>query len=219
LDYPADAISKSLDWINVVAYDFYNPALSWNKTGPLSGLHSGNADNETPPCGDAGITAWLTTIVPARKIVLGLPFYGAAWLLQDEKKTEIFAPANGAADGEANGVHFNISDGTILYNQIKYFIEKHSSGKAKHSEDYVVDYFSHGTTWIGYNDTKSIKAKVEYAKEKALLGYYAWHVGGDRKWILSTAGYNYKYIYIVFDVQLSSLHHNHVLSVNNKAWI
>jgi hypothetical protein len=34
----------------------------------------------------------------------------------------------------------------------------------------------------------SITAKVEYAKEKALLGYYAWQVADDRNGTLARAG-------------------------------
>jgi hypothetical protein len=34
----------------------------------------------------------------------------------------------------------------------------------------------------------SITAKVEYAKEKALLGYYAWQVADNRNGTLAQAG-------------------------------
>jgi chitinase len=67
------------------------------------------------------------------------------------------------------------------------FIAKHPGGRQNHSDEYVVDYFSAGNTWIGYNDIESIRAKVEYARGKGLLGYYAWPVGCDRDGTLSAA--------------------------------
>ncbi|XP_059455098.1 class V chitinase-like [Corylus avellana] len=175
-----------LDWINLVAYDFYDPALSRNATGPFATLYGGN-DTIIPLYGDLGVEAWIQAPVAAQQIVLGLPFYGAAWLLVDATKTEIFAPANGPADGHAAGVYIDPINGTILYNQIKYFIETHPEGNEKYSADYVLDYFSAEKTWIGYNGIKSITAKVTYARDKTLLGYYAWHVGGDRDRTLSGA--------------------------------
>jgi chitinase len=187
--YPVNQIARKLDWINVVAYDFYNPALSVDSTGPFAALHSPQINEETAPSGDNGVNAWLKTSVPANKIVLGLPFYGAAWSLVNENNREIFAAAAGRAQSDGNDkVYINDSDGTLPYNQIKYFIAKHPGGRQNHSDEYVVDYFSAGNTWIGYNDIESIRAKVEYARGKGLLGYYAWHVGGDRDGTLSGAG-------------------------------
>ncbi|XP_059455022.1 class V chitinase-like [Corylus avellana] len=183
--YPVNQIARKLDWINVVAYDFYNPALAGNRTGPFAALHSPQINAETPPCGHNGVSAWLATTMPANKIVLGLPFYGAAWRLVNENNREIFAAAAGRA--QSDKVYINDSDGTLPYNQIKYFIEKHPGGRHDHSDEYVVDYFSTGNTWIGYNDIQSIRAKVDYARGKGLLGYYAWHVGGDRDGTLSGA--------------------------------
>ncbi|XP_059455027.1 class V chitinase-like [Corylus avellana] len=193
--YPVDAIAGSLDWINLVAYDFYNPALSWNATGPFAALYNGHIHEIIPRSADHGIIEWSQSKVTATRIVLGLPFYGAAWLLdldidlEDSTRTDIFAPAEGPADGQADGVYVDPSDGTILYNQIKYFEERHPEGIQEYSADYVVDYFSAENIWIGYDDIKSITAKVKDAKnEFKLLGYYAWHVGGDRQGILSITG-------------------------------
>ncbi|XP_059455018.1 class V chitinase-like [Corylus avellana] len=166
--YPVNQIARKLDWINIVAYDFYNPALARNRSGPFAALQSPQINAETPPCGYNGISAWLATTMPANKIVLGLPFY----------------------------------DGTLPYNQIKYFIEKHPGRRQDHSDKYVVDYFSAGNTWIGYNDIQSIRAKVEYTRGKGLLGYYAWHVGSDRDGTLSGAGINQGFYFYLILIEL-----------------
>jgi chitinase len=80
VSYPFHNITRNLDWINLVAYNLYDPALSKDSTGPFAALlHS----LQTAPSADNGVNAWLTS-VPANKIVLGLPFYGAAWRLVNE---------------------------------------------------------------------------------------------------------------------------------------
>jgi chitinase len=41
---------------------------------------------------------------------------------------------------------------------------------------YVFD----GTTWIGYDDAQSIKAKTKYARERGLGGVMFWDFSGDK---------------------------------------
>jgi chitinase len=183
--YPIQAISDSLDWINLMAYDFYAPGWSRDVAGPPAALYN-TGDRDPLACGDVGVQAWIDEGVPAQKLVLGLPFYGYAWELEDPNSNGLFALANGAA----NGAGIDPTDGSIDYNKIVNF--KNGSGATGFFDaSFVTDYCHSGTTWIGYDDTKSITNKVEYAVGKKLFGYFAWHVGGDRDWTLSRTG---KYI-------------------------
>ncbi|GMY35665.1 class V chitinase-like [Fagus crenata] len=176
LNYPIQAITNSLDWVNVMAYDFYAPPnySSPNLTGPPAALYNPTSQVS----GDTGIKAWIQAGVPAQKLVLGVPFYGYAWTLVNANDNGIFAPANGAAIS---------SDGSITYSQIKDFITQNSA-TAVFNSTIVTDYCYSGTTWIGYDDTQSISTKVTYAKGNGLLGYFAWHVGGDPNSVLSQTG-------------------------------
>ncbi|KAJ0091650.1 hypothetical protein Patl1_14684 [Pistacia atlantica] len=166
-------IANSLDWINVMAYDFYGPGWS-EVTGPPAALY--NPGNQVS--GDAGITAWLQAGLSAKKIVLGLPFYGRAWRLADANNHGLFAATTGAAE---------LNDGAPGYRQIREFISENSATTTTvYNETVVTDYLYSGTTWIGYDDTQSISSKVSYVKTKGLLGYFAWQVGADFNDILST---------------------------------
>ncbi|KAL0013569.1 hypothetical protein SO802_000638 [Lithocarpus litseifolius] len=102
--------------------------------------------------------------VSAKKLVLGVPFYGYAWRLVNANDNGIFAPANGAA----------LSNATA-YSEIKDFIAKNSATTVYNST-FVTNYCYSGTTWIGYDDTNSTSTKVTYAKGKGLLGYFAWQL-------------------------------------------
>lgn len=170
INYPIRAISNSLDWINVMAYDFYGPGWS-NVTGPPAALYNPG----TTMSGDYGITSWIQAGVAANKIVLGFPFYGWAWTLANANNNGFFAPTVGPAIS---------NDGDIGYAQINNFIAQNGAS-ALYNSTFVSNFCYSGTTWIGYDDKESISTKVTYAKNRGLLGYFAWHVGADDNWALS----------------------------------
>jgi chitinase len=112
LIYPIQEISNTLDRLNVMAYDFYTPDANNSpaKTGQPAALYNPTSKVS----GDAGVRAWIQSGVAAKKLVLGLPFYGHGWRLVKANNHGIFAPANGAA-----------SDG-LGYGEIKDFIAQNA---------------------------------------------------------------------------------------------
>lgn len=79
------------------------------------------------------------------------------------------------------------NDGDIGYAQINNFIAQNGAS-ALYNSTFVSNFCYSGTTWIGYDDKESISTKVTYAKNRGLLGYFAWHVGADDNWALSQQG-------------------------------
>ncbi|KAF2310468.1 hypothetical protein GH714_011884 [Hevea brasiliensis] len=106
--YPIQAVSNSLDWINLMAYDFYGPGWS-TVTGPPAALYNPG----TTISGDYGVTSWIQAGLEASKIVLGFPFYGRAWQLANANENGFFAATVGAALSDA-----------VDYSQIKDFIDE-----------------------------------------------------------------------------------------------
>src|SRR5262249_1736139 len=92
IGYPTSDIANSLDWINLMAYDFYGPGWS-TVTGPPAALY--NPGNQVSR--DNGVMAWIRSGMPANKLVLGFPFYGFAWTLTNPNNHRLFALASGAA--------------------------------------------------------------------------------------------------------------------------
>nr|XP_016471103.1 PREDICTED: acidic mammalian chitinase-like [Nicotiana tabacum] len=39
-----------------------------------------------------------------------------------------------------------------------------------------------------HHEIQSVRNKVNYVKDRGLLGYFAWHVAGDQNWVLSRTG-------------------------------
>ncbi|CAL5400505.1 unnamed protein product [Camellia sinensis] len=75
-----------------------------------------------------------------------------------------------------------------LVNANNHGFKAPSSGPVGSGDGVVSEYCYSGTTWVGYDDIQSITAKVSYAKQHGLLGYFAWHVGVDNNWALSQQG-------------------------------
>ncbi|CAK9136608.1 unnamed protein product [Ilex paraguariensis] len=170
LNYPIQSISNGLDWINLMAYDFYDPTRS-----DVTRSHAALYDPTGQVSGSYGIGAWIQAGISANKLVFGFPFYGYAWLLVNANNHGLYAPANGPV-GSGNGA--------ITFQQIEAFITNNKATTV-YNGTIVSDYCYAGTTWIGYDDTQTISTKVLYAKQRGLLGYFAWHVAADNNWVLS----------------------------------
>ncbi|KAH7671874.1 chitinase protein [Dioscorea alata] len=175
--YPVSCINTNMDFVNIMAYDFDAPSYTPQVTSAHAALYNPSGGVS----GSSGITAWTTAGLQASKIVLGLPFYGYAWQLQNPANHGLGAPANGVATATGVGID---TDGSITFIDIKSF-NSNSGATTVYNSTYVVNYCYSGNTWIGYDDVDAIGAKVSYVKSKALRGYFAWSVGGDYNWTLS----------------------------------
>ncbi|XP_044490867.1 class V chitinase-like [Mangifera indica] len=171
--YPVAKIQRYLDWVHVVSCEFTSPL--WSN---FTGAHSALYDPVTSANTDHGITEWINQGLSANKIVLSLCFYGFAWTLKSPMDNGIGAAATGPAISEP--------DGFVSYRGIKNYIEQYGrDAPVMYNSTYVVNYWSEGTTWIGFDDVEAIRAKISYAKEKKLLGYHVWQVSYDVNWVLS----------------------------------
>ncbi|KAG7945448.1 hypothetical protein I3843_15G152000 [Carya illinoinensis] len=167
IDYPCQAISDYLDWINVLAIDFYTPTNTPSNTGPV---HAWLNPDDINRCGKAGIEDWIEREVSTENLVLGLPFYGYEWTLVDHDDHGFFARAHPA---HADRLEFRIIQTNYISTKPDHIVPE--------TEQYIATYwYSDATTWIGFDAVKSISAKVRKARtDKNLGGYFAWHVGAD----------------------------------------
>ncbi|KAE9462618.1 hypothetical protein C3L33_05468, partial [Rhododendron williamsianum] len=134
LNYPVQSISNSLDWINLMAYDFYDP--SWAK---VTNSHAALYDPSGPISGSYGVGSWIHAGMSPKKLVLGMPFYGYAWRLADANNHGLMAPADGPV-GSGNGA--------MRYGEILGFIAENKASTV-YNGTIVSNYCYAGTTWIG----------------------------------------------------------------------
>nr|XP_011459977.1 PREDICTED: cysteine-rich receptor-like protein kinase 7 isoform X2 [Fragaria vesca subsp. vesca] len=176
--YPIDSIKKNLNWVHLVAYDYYLPKME-NYTHPHAALYDpiSNGTNTNSRVKDL-----ISRGLPASKLVLGLPYHGYGWTVLNPSNhvSNVGAPALGHA-GET-------IDGSMSYKYIKWLVKAYeSSAVLMYNDTYVVNFCTIGSIWINFDDVEAIKTKVSYAKEMGLLGYNVFQVSNDDNWVLSRA--------------------------------
>ncbi|KAJ6659856.1 hypothetical protein lerEdw1_018312 [Lerista edwardsae] len=184
--YEVEAIGKSLDFINVMTYDFHG---SWaSETGHNSPLYKGlpsydpvpyyncvrinskiGPDLQTP--GDFAMKYWKEKGAPAEKLLMGFPTYGRTFTLSTGA-TGVGAPASG---GGAAG-RYTKTSGTLAYFEVCEFLP----GATKHwIKEQEVPYAVKNRDWVGYDDEESFKLKAEYVKRENFGGAMVWTLDMD----------------------------------------
>ncbi|GAB7525982.1 glycoside hydrolase family 18 protein [Paraburkholderia sp. 2C] len=167
--------SKSLDWINVMSYDFHG---GWESAGPTdfqSNLYkdpdSPNAKTETGASYnvDAAVRSLLEKGVPPSKIVVGIPFYGRGWtgVTAGPKGDGLYQKATKPAPGK-------YEEGIQDYRLLKSApgtVYEHPVAKQSWKFD--------GTTFWSYDTPTTVRMKVDYAKQQNLRGVFSWELDGD----------------------------------------
>jgi len=166
--YEVEKIGQILDLINLMAYD-------------LRGKWESNTGHHTALVGPPGeiltvnyaVQYWIDKGAPANKIALGLGTYGRAFKLVDRKNKGLGAPASG---NPTTGQYTRESGFLAYYEICKMGLKVTSTEKSavKAPYGYV------GDIWVGYDDTESLKLKVDQLiKRKGLAGAMFWAIPLD----------------------------------------
>jgi chitinase len=178
-----DKIVTSLDWINVMTYDFSG---DWSeKTGFNAPLF---ADPKSPDLAsnndDTIIQGYLAAGIPADKLVLGVPFYGRGWAGVDKTNDGLYQ------------AYASIPDGTTEAGSFEYFdLAENYVGKFQRFWNDVAQvpwlYDAKTGTMISYDDPESMALKANYVKDQKLGGVMIWELASeDRSHSLLNAVYD-----------------------------
>lgn len=166
-DYPTDAISRSLDWLNVLCFGFHrngnataNDAALFDRTSHFSASY--------------GITSWLDAGVPPCKLVMGVPLYGRSWFLRNKSKNEPGDPV--VAEGPRQKV--SNQSGVMAYLEIEGFL-KDPGTKSAYDSRTATSYFQSGDLWVSYDSPQVVEDKIRFARRNGLLGYFLWPISFD----------------------------------------
>lgn len=98
--YDVPELSKYLDWISVMTYDFHG---QWDKkTGHVAPLYVRPDDWEPTFNANFSINYWIELGAPPRKLVMGAPLYGQSFSLAERNQRGLNAPTYGGGEaGEA----------------------------------------------------------------------------------------------------------------------
>ncbi|XP_020909717.1 chitotriosidase-1 [Exaiptasia diaphana] len=166
--YEVGKIAKILDLINLMAYD-------------LRGKWESNTGHHTALVGPPGeiltvnfaVQYWIDKGAPASKIALGLGTYGRAFKLVDRNKNGLGA----AARGNPTKGQYTRESGFLAYYEIcKMNLKVTSTQQSAVKAPYGYS----GDVWVGYDDTESLKLKVDQIiKSKGLAGAMFWAIPLD----------------------------------------
>jgi chitinase len=160
------AIEPSLDWFNLMTYDFVNSMTP--TTGHHSGLHTSTLAPADARSTEQAVQQFLAAGVPSHKLLIGAAFYGRE-----------FADVQAAHDGlyQAYG-HYQ---GEHPWPQLKAdFINR--NGYVRYWDTVAqAPYLWNATThrFISYDDPQSIAAKADYVKSQHLGGIMYWEQSED----------------------------------------
>ncbi|MCL4250165.1 MAG: glycoside hydrolase family 18 protein [Anaerolineae bacterium] len=159
-------IHESLDWINLMAYDFFG---GWSS---VTGLHAALYTPPGAPAGtisaDMAVQAYLAAGVPADKLVLGVPFYGRGWRGTRDQNDGLFQPYEDSAGEE----------GSFRYRDLSLFLKtmpRHWDADAQAAWLYLPG----NGLMISYDDAETLRAKAQYIIDQGLGGAMFWELGGD----------------------------------------
>lgn len=155
------------DAIFIMAYDFHRPESDTaGPVSPLGGSYTTSRLNLT-----SALEAFLT-MVPADKLILGLPFYGYNWVVQD------FSPmATRIAGNDAIGFSRSISYAEVTDLLIKKQLTPVWDDAAKTPYVNYLDEETGSSHQIWYDDEQSLRLKAALVHTKRLLGVGVWAVG------------------------------------------
>ncbi|MFD6277878.1 glycosyl hydrolase family 18 protein [Streptomyces sp. NPDC060209] len=155
--------SAYFDWYNVMTYDFFGAWEAKGPTAPHSPLTSYSGVPQEGFNSAAAIAKLKAQGVPAKKLLLGIGFYGRGWTGVTQ------AAPGGTATGAAPGTYeAGIEDYKVLKNSCP------ATGTIAGTA-----YAHCGTNWWSYDTPATITSKMAWANSQGLGGAFFWEFSGD----------------------------------------
>jgi chitinase len=168
-------IAASVDWINLMSYDF---AGGWDSaTGlhnPLYAVDGAPGEDADTNNVDAAVQAFLDAGVPPAQLVVGVPLYGRGWGSVGGTNQGLFQSGGYTGEGTWEGGVFDYDD--IVNNYLT------DSRYTRHwSESGLVPYLYSESTgvFITYEDEESLGYKLDYINSLGLGGVMTWEIDAD----------------------------------------
>ncbi|MGL4335766.1 MAG: glycoside hydrolase family 18 protein [Turicibacter sp.] len=172
-------LNKVLDFVNVMTYDMGG---SFNVTGHHTNLYPSTLTKKYGetyyPGGAFYIDQFLQAGMDLNKLVLGIAFYGRGASKVENKNNGLCSRVKGE-----NGLYFDYHDVVAKIEDGGYNEYWDDLGKAAWAYN--------GDTFITYENEQSVKEKMNYVKEKGLLGVMFWEYQTDHtKSLITTINEN-----------------------------
>ncbi|OQR66805.1 putative chitinase 3-like [Tropilaelaps mercedesae] len=172
--YDIPQVSKYLDFINIMAYDFHG---GWETK---AGHHAPMFPRPEEPVDEHilnlnySVNYWISQGACSKKIILGMGLYGRSFTLRrvEEHRPGDEAPQKGKAGP------YTREPGSLGYNEICE--DQMRGGWTVVQDPYFMAPYAHKERqWVGYDDIPSIELKARFAKTLGLGGGMIWSIETD----------------------------------------
>jgi chitinase len=167
-------VAKYVDTVNLMAYDYYEPEAG-KPTGNHAPLFIDPADPKAVSA-DRSVREFEQAGVAARKLVLGVPFYGHVWGQVPATNHGLFQPGQPVPNAYATYA-------AIVSTMLGQGYTRHWDAAA--SVPYL--YNADKQIFVSYEDPESLAAKCKYVKKQHLKGVMFWDYESDPSGVLLDA--------------------------------
>ncbi|XP_016531222.1 acidic mammalian chitinase-like isoform X3 [Poecilia formosa] len=169
--YEIADVSKYLDFVNVMTYDFHG---AWDSfTGHNSPLYTSSAVTGQHVFFniDFAMRYWRDQGAPLEKLLVGFPAYGRTFRTSSAA-SGVAAPASGAASAGS----YTREAGIFSYYEVCTFLDEATTHWI---EEQKVPYAVKGSEWVGFDNKQSYAIKAQYVKDNNYGGAFVWAVDLD----------------------------------------
>lgn len=159
-------IHRSLDWIDLMTYDFHNSLT------PTTGHHAALRRSRTSAPGERSVeravAQYLAAGVPARKLIVGVPFYGRAFGDVTPKNRGLDQPYG----------HY---DGDLPWPQlVAEYVDRNGYVRYRDAAAQAPYLWNaQSRAFVSYDDPESLAAKASYVVQHGLGGMMYWEQSQD----------------------------------------
>ncbi|MEG1870125.1 MAG: glycosyl hydrolase family 18 protein [Oscillospiraceae bacterium] len=171
----AKKIASLVDYIFIMGYDMHGPWDSYaDLTAPLY-LPQENSPHYKLSV-ESSVNIYLSAGVPAKKLILGMPFYGYSYQVNSSDNDGLYSTFSGGK--------------SVGYDTVKNNYLNSSDYEQFYHSNAEVPYLFGNNTFVSFEDKASIAAKANLAKDYGLGGVGAWELSHDTGATLLKAAYN-----------------------------
>jgi len=160
---------KYLDYINIMAYDFNFPA-DGGTTGHHAALYS-HPDDDSGQSADNAVRNHIAAGVPAKKLVMGVAFYGRHWTDVKPENNGFKQIAQAGENPYGSSRFNNLAPNLVNKNSfVRYWDDVAHAPWLWNKKDRI---------FISYDDPQSLAAKTHYIHDNGLAGVMFWQYTSD----------------------------------------
>ncbi|KAL3269272.1 hypothetical protein HHI36_008350 [Cryptolaemus montrouzieri] len=171
--YDVPALSKYLDWIAVMCYDYHG---QWDKiTGHVAPMYVHPDDVNVAFNTNFTINYWIDKGADRKKLVMGMPMYGQSFSLADNSNNGLNAPTYGGGEaGEETRAR-----GFLAYYEICRNVINKGWTVVRDKKGRIGPYAYLRDQWVSFDDIGMIRHKSQFIKAMGLGGGMIWALDLD----------------------------------------